>query len=174
MNILLYGIIITASILFILVILLIISIVQSKTIRQPVAERRCPTCGQILEPEWNRCPFCAEPVEAKTYPSTETIPELPPIGYLIVKSGADRGKIYKIEKSKITIGSGNYNDIIIKDNTVSPQHAKIWMADKKFFITDIHSQAGTKVNNRVVEQTEIYDNDVITIGNNVFVFKVLE
>ncbi len=174
MNILLYGIIITAALLFVLIILLIISLVQLKAGKQPRLAKRCPTCGQILEPEWNRCPFCTESEEPRTFPTTATIPELPPIGYLIVKSGADRGKVYKIEKESINIGSGNYNDIIINDNSVSPQHAKIWTSNKRFFIADLHSQAGTKVNNKIIEQSEIYDNDVITIGENIFVFKVLE
>jgi len=80
MNYLLYGIIATASILFILIILLIITLFKTKrAVSFESTERRCPTCGQVLEPEWNRCPFCATEIP-KTYPTTETIPNLPPIG----------------------------------------------------------------------------------------------
>ncbi|MBN1897497.1 MAG: FHA domain-containing protein [Spirochaetes bacterium] len=174
MNILFYGIITTVSILFVLIILLILSLAGSKTARLKETEIRCNTCGQILEPNWNRCPFCAEVSTSKTFPSTETIPDLPPVGYLIVKSGIDRGKIFKVEKDSVTIGNGNYNDVIIKDNSVSPQHARITLNNKKFSITDLNSHGGTKVNNRVTENAEIFDNDAITIGDNIFIFKILE
>ena len=178
MDYLLLGIISVATLLFLLIALLLILLLKNKNILKPEeqsSQRRCPTCGQILEGDWMRCPFCTDSTEqAKIYNTDKTIPDILPIGYLIVKTGADRGKIYRIDKAQINIGSGNQNDIIIEDNNVSSQHAKILYTDKKFIINDLHSQEGTKVNNRLIEQIDLYDNDVIEISNNFFIFKILD
>ncbi len=177
MDYLLLGIISVATLLFLLIALLLILLLKNKNILKPEgqsSQQRCTTCGQILEEDWMRCPFCTDSTEqAKTYHIDKTIHILP-IGYLIVKTGADRGKIYRIDKDQINIGKGNQNDIIIEDNNVSPQHAKILYTDKKFIINNLHSQEGTKVNNKLIEQIELYDNDVIEIANNFFVFKILD
>lgn len=63
MDLILYAIIADLIILFILFIMLIIALIGQKS---PVAHthqidpstRRCATCGQILEQDWKRCPFC--------------------------------------------------------------------------------------------------------------------
>ncbi len=178
MNYLVYGIISVASFFFILIIFLIVSLLKNRNIntyKEQYVPPRCPTCGQILEPDWNRCPFCMDSLQpAKIYHTDRTTLDAVSIGYLIVKTGANRGQIYKIEKNQIQIGNGNQNDIIISDNNVSPQHAKIWLADKKFFINDLHSKNGTKVNNRIIDQGELYDNDLIDIADNFFTFKILD
>jgi len=176
---LLYSIIGVAAFLFILVVILIVALFRNKNIILQRAEqyvpRRCPTCGQILEPGWNRCPSCTEVVgPSKIHPAERSTPGILPIGYLLVKAGADRGRIYKIVNNSITVGSGNQNDIIINDSRISPQHLRIWSADKKFYIQDLQSEHGTKVNNRIIGQAELYDNDLIEIADNAFVFKTLD
>lgn len=178
MNYLLYGIVSIATFLFVLIIILVISLLKkndTQTGKEEYAPRRCPTCGQILEGDWNRCPFCMDNLgDMKTYHTEKTIPNIMPIGYLLVKTGADRGKIYRIEENQIRIGSGNQNDIIINDENISPQHSKIHFSDNSFFINDLHSQQGTKVNNRSIDKQQLYDNDVIELANNFFVFKILD
>lgn len=45
-----------------------------------VSEHRCPTCGRILDPSWDRCPYCAPPVPVSSLPPTQAAPQpsLPP------------------------------------------------------------------------------------------------
>jgi len=135
---------------------------------------KCPTCGQILEPEWNRCPFCSEPLHSGQSTSREPVADnFNPIGYLMIKTGPDRGKSFRIDNNVLYIGSGNQNDIVINDNKVAQRHSKIWGANNKFFIQDLQSDQGTKVNNNFIEQVELYDNDLIEITGHFFIFKIL-
>ncbi len=178
-NYLWYGIIGVSAFLIILILTLIITLLKN---RNNITERtdqyiasRCPTCGQILEHEWNRCPFCMDIIDrSRTYPDHQVVPGDIPIGYLMNKAGPERGRICKIENRPIIIGSGKENDIIINDSRISPQHLKIWPADRKFYIQDLKSGQGTRVNNRMIDQTELYDNDLIEVVNNFFIFKVLD
>lgn len=179
MNYLWYGIISVLGFLFILIIILIIELLKKREIAPEIMEQyvpiKCQNCGQILEADWNRCPFCMDIIEKpKIYAKQTAVPHDLPIGYLIVKTGIDRGKIYRIDNNVITIGSGNQNDIIIDDAKISPQHLKIWSSNRKFYIQDLQSQLGTRVNNRVIDKIELYDNDLIEVANNLFLFKVLD
>ena len=168
----LYLIIGLSIILFFLLIILGIVIIKTSKISRDKNLRRCPTCGQILEPEWNRCPFCAE--DKKENLIDKRIPDLEPIGYILVKSGNERGNIYKISKNRIKIGSGDFNDIVIKDKNVLPEHCEIELRDKKFYIKDLNSEGKTKVNGKIISESELKENDEIMISNYVFTLKVLE
>ena len=178
-NYLLYGITGISIFLFILILVLIIALAKNKNASlqgsaQYISER-CPTCGQILEPDWNRCPFCMDIVgPSRTYQRKPARHDVRSIGLLINKTGSDRGKVHKIDNNIITIGRGNQNDVIINDNLVSPRHSKIWFANDKFFIQDLQSQEGTKVNDKFINQMELYNDDLIEIADNFFAFKVLD
>jgi pSer/pThr/pTyr-binding forkhead associated (FHA) protein len=179
MNYLWYGIISVSLFLILLIVILIIALFKNRNSynseQEQYAANRCSTCGQILDSEWSNCPFCTDELKQKENnipPSGNTNNQ--PIGYLMVKSGANRGQVYKIDNSNVDIGNNNRNDIIINDARVSSQHVKIWLQDKKFFVQDLNSQAGTRVNNRVIDRMELKDNDQIDIVSNLFIFKVLE
>lgn len=179
---LIYGIAGISIFLFVLIIVLIIALLRNRSVLAQDVEQympeRCATCGQILEPGWNRCPFCMEEIRAAraypNYPKGPDVRGILPVGFFIAKTGPDRGKSYKIDNHPLFIGSGNQNDIIINDNKVSPRHSKIWLANNIFIIQDLHSQEGTRVNSKIIDQTELYDNDLIEIANNFFVFKILD
>ncbi len=135
------------------------------------AKRRCPTCGQLLEPEWVRCPFCAEEVQ-KVYSPPDTH-NIKPVGLLITKTGVERGNVYKIEKEMVTIGSSSSSDIVIKDDEISPHHAVLNYYNGQFLIKDI-SNVGTKVNGKYIQETTLNDNDLIQIGPVEFIFKKID
>jgi len=31
---------------------------RSPSIQKPSADRKCPTCGRVVKPDWNVCPSC--------------------------------------------------------------------------------------------------------------------
>lgn len=68
MNYLLYAIIANVIVLFVLIIVLIIFLVRSRCSLSTSLKKRCPTCGQILELAWKRCPFCTDMEKKSTEP----------------------------------------------------------------------------------------------------------
>lgn len=77
--------------------------------------------------------------------------------------------------SKITIGRSRSNNICIDDdNMVSREHAVIQKINKSFFIKDLGSTNGTKVNNEQIPQDKyvrLQPKDVIRIGRTELTIK---
>lgn len=60
------------------------------------------------------------------------------------------------------------NDIVLLDHLVSRNHARINYTNRRFYITDLASSNGTKVNNHFIKKPDYpiaVDKDVITIGS---------
>lgn len=64
----------------------------------------------------------------------------------------------------ITLGRAEENDIVLSDPTVSGKHAKIIIKQDKYFIEDLGSSNGTRVNGKLVTKKEIYEGDDIKLG----------
>jgi hypothetical protein len=95
------------------------------------------------------------------------------IGILWVKEGQRRGKIYKIENN-IFVGR-KQGDIQLSDPKVSTPHAKFMIEEGAFTVWDCGSTNGTFVNGEKIRSaTTLAENDVIKIGEMVFVLKVLK
>lgn len=82
---------------------------------------------------------------------------------------------YSEEKSKnvITIGRASTNDVIIADYVISKQHSQIILFNKMYFIVDLNSTNGTKVNHRPVSpnvKVQVNVNSFIAFGRVAFVF----
>ncbi|HSN93903.1 MAG TPA: FHA domain-containing protein [Anaerolineaceae bacterium] len=98
--------------------------------------------------------------------------EVGPQAIFWVKEGPRRGRIYKI-KTETVIGRKDV-DLTIDDPKVSATHAKIVEENGKYIIVDFRSKNGTYVNGeRIRNETEIKENDLVKIGDVTFVFKVL-
>jgi len=71
-----------------------------------------------------------------------------------------------IQGNELKIGRTIDNDIVIDDDReVSGKHARILFKDNKYFIEDLKSTNGTKVNNKPLgEVIELKNNDKIKIG----------
>jgi len=108
-----------------------------------------------------------------------TVVERPPgteglLGFLIVKEGMRRGKVYRVEGGT-TIGRKDANIRLSDDSKVSQQHAKLTEEDDQFVIWDFGSTNGTFVNDeRIRAATPLNENDTIKIGDTVFVLKTLQ
>jgi hypothetical protein len=95
------------------------------------------------------------------------------LGMLWVKEGARRGRFYPI-KNGTTIGRKD-GDLILDDPKVSSSHAKFTMDDDDFLLWDFGSANGTYVNGKKIRQaTLLVENDLIKIGETVFVVKLLD
>ncbi|MBW2001106.1 MAG: FHA domain-containing protein [Deltaproteobacteria bacterium] len=70
----------------------------------------------------------------------------------------------KIEKGIFTIGRKDDNDLILSDTSVSRQHAEIKKIKEGYFLTDLGSYNGTKVNGKLTQSVLLKHKDKITIG----------
>lgn len=96
-------------------------------------------------------------------------------GWLIVKSGARIGQVYPL--GDVTdLGRGAGNDIVIDDERVSEQHARVRVDDEgRFVVWDLASTNGTTVNGqKILAATPVVENDEIKLGQTVLVLKTLD
>jgi pSer/pThr/pTyr-binding forkhead associated (FHA) protein len=71
---------------------------------------------------------------------------------------------FPILKDIIVIGRGNENDLVLPDQSVSRNHVRINKIDTGFFLTDLGSFNGTKVNGKSIQNIRLKNNDQIKIG----------
>ena len=80
-----------------------------------------------------------------------------------------KGKILKqiqTDKSEITIGRGNNNDIQIDNLGVSKTHAKIIKNQNAYSVVDLNSTNGTILNDKQIKEADLAAQDVLTIGKH--------
>jgi signal transduction histidine kinase len=80
---------------------------------------------------------------------------------------------YELEKEVTTIGRSVENDIIIKKNGVSRQHAKIEVIGNTPVIKDLQSKNGTRVNGVRIDEKILHDGDEIILGDAILTFKLV-
>ncbi|KPK53002.1 MAG: hypothetical protein AMJ59_26305 [Gammaproteobacteria bacterium SG8_31] len=69
-----------------------------------------------------------------------------------------------VARDKLLIGRHSFNDISLRDNSVSRHHAIIVPDGGAWVIVDLNSTNGTSVNDRPVRQQALSDGDEIRIG----------
>lgn len=77
------------------------------------------------------------------------------------------------ETNVFKIGRAQDNDIIVADYVISKHHAEIVMFRDMYFIVDVNSTNGTKVNGRPVAaqmKIQLQHNSIISFGRYGFVF----
>ena len=67
-------------------------------------------------------------------------------------------------KDKITIGRSEDNDIVLLNNSVSRNHARITKTEEGYFITDLGSFNGIKLNGKLIQSAKLKHDDKIGIG----------
>ncbi len=94
----------------------------------------------------------------------ETGPEMSK-AKVTVKKGDEVLLEFEIENCPVRIGRKSDNDIVLEDKNVSRKHAEIIIKEDQYFINDLQSTGGLKVNDEPVTEKDIHTGDVITIGN---------
>ena len=83
---------------------------------------------------------------------------------LVVISGAELGRMYKLEGPEMTLGRGDQVSIRIVDEGVSRRHAMIKQAGDTVTLVDLESTNGTFCNGERVHDRVLRDGDKIRIG----------
>jgi pSer/pThr/pTyr-binding forkhead associated (FHA) protein len=90
------------------------------------------------------------------------------LGVIIVTSGPDSGKSFKVSEGDNMIGRGIDCKISLADDTVSRNHAVIRCYNGKMSIFDVVSESGTLIDGQLIEQEALKDGDVIAAGQSEF------
>ncbi|MDD4614500.1 MAG: FHA domain-containing protein [Caldisericia bacterium] len=101
------------------------------------------------------------------------------VSWLCVVHGGQRGQSFSIHEHPAKIGRQSTCDILLLDASVSRHHATIFtkMENRKtnYYIQDILSSSGTRVNNDQIEKpTVLHDNDIIQCGDSTLMYKTIE
>ena len=92
--------------------------------------------------------------------------------WLYITSGPQAGRDFRLGR-ETTIGRDEVEcDVILPDNRVSSQHARIKRDGEELVIHDLASLNGTFVNGLSVQKQVLADDDEITVGETTLVFKV--
>ena len=71
----------------------------------------------------------------------------------------------------ISIGRDEINTLVLDDMMVSRRHAVIWQNGQQWWIEDMQSQNGVRLNGREVHGRErLRNHDVLFIGNTLMIF----
>jgi hypothetical protein len=95
-----------------------------------------------------------------------------PSAWLVLRTGRRAGKQFGLQRGKNTVGRDpSKADILIEDDTVSGEHARVKFEQGRFYVYDLASTNGTYVNNRKIQRSLLMDNDTVRFGNIKAVFK---
>jgi adenylate cyclase len=90
---------------------------------------------------------------------------------LRVKTGPNKGNLFDLMDSPLTVGREESQVIQILDQGVSRAHAEIFHLGEACFVRDLNSTNGTWVNNVRITEESLRTGDEILIGATVLVFE---
>ena len=83
---------------------------------------------------------------------------------LIVLSECARGQNIELDKSPLTVGRDVECDLFIDDSTVSSVHAEIHFEDGSYYVKDLSSCNGTRINGVRVTSQFLENSDILQVG----------
>jgi pSer/pThr/pTyr-binding forkhead associated (FHA) protein len=94
----------------------------------------------------------------------ESSAAIPPGASVRVVRGFYEGLELPIDRNWMVIGRGRSADIVIADPTISRAHAAIGCDGEGFFVQDMGSTNGTRVNGERAVRTRLADRDEVLLG----------
>jgi pSer/pThr/pTyr-binding forkhead associated (FHA) protein len=85
-------------------------------------------------------------------------------------TGTDKGKIFELGSTQLTIGRARENDIIVQSEAVSRLHARLIQSEGAWFIRDNGSKNGILVNGKNCRESWLENGDIVQVGDFVFRF----
>lgn len=91
-----------------------------------------------------------------------------PSACLVVIYGAELGRRYLLDRPDMTVGRSSQCEIVLDQDSVSRQHARITVANQKTTIKDLGSTNGSYINDELAAERVLKDGDLIKIGRTIF------
>jgi pSer/pThr/pTyr-binding forkhead associated (FHA) protein len=124
----------------------------------------------------------APPVAAKppAAPAVQAPPPAAPVrtsapqalAKFVIRSGPQKGERLYVKVPIVNIGRADYNDIVLADESVSSQHAKLTRREGLWILTDLGSTNGTLVDGeRIEEDTPLAPGNFVRFGDVQLIFE---
>jgi eukaryotic-like serine/threonine-protein kinase len=91
---------------------------------------------------------------------------------IVIVEGPDKGAKFEID-SNVTLGRDVTNDIVISDTSISLVHCEITVRDNAFFVKDLGSTNGIKINGVRQVAAELHDGDALKMGKTYIRVEIL-
>lgn len=161
-----------------------------------MAELGCPECGQpvettgVTDPERSevQCPSCDATFAAdealelgaetavlqREKPKRGAMLDIALVGHLRVSGSLSLEAPSALRPGTTVVGREGA-DIVATDDTLSAQHFEVQNREGEFFVRDLASTNGTRVNGELLNSTvRLRSGDRIEAGQTTFVFRTLE
>jgi len=87
--------------------------------------------------------------------------------YLMVMNGPEDGRIVELNKDRITIGRGDDNDVVLRDDfRMKPSHALLMQRDSEFLLV---SESPTE--RQVTNSATVIPGQIFVLGETEFIIK---
>ncbi len=91
---------------------------------------------------------------------------------LTFKDGDKLGRKVEVPADGLVIGRNDSCNLKLDDPLAAGQHAELYMENGHWWISDLTTANGTKVNEQTITASRLNNGDVITIGHTTLVFQV--
>jgi pSer/pThr/pTyr-binding forkhead associated (FHA) protein len=81
-----------------------------------------------------------------------------------VMKGFYEGLELPMDQDWLVVGRGRSADLVLADATISRAHAAIGFNGEAFYVQDLGSTNGTRVNGKRAPQAELHDGDEVRLG----------
>ena len=120
--------------------------------------------GTTINLQFNHLSLESTQTQATLVPGGADVPAYT----LVIQSGIQRGLSYPLKMGDNSIGRESGNDIIITEDTISRDHARITVGEEGVWIEDLNSSNGTFVNGqRIATPTWLNPSVSIQLGTSV-------
>ncbi|MDQ2884459.1 MAG: protein kinase [Chloroflexota bacterium] len=140
------------------------------------AGRACFRCGEPNKDSRLFCTVCGYDLSNKRASADryKAANGLPLLARLSPQSGPLAGRALRFHQDTTTIGRATGNDLVVTGRTVSRYHAHLNFVEGRWYVEDLQSANGTKVNGkRIQERTFLKDGDLINFGDERVVFNIV-
>jgi len=89
-----------------------------------------------------------------------------PVGMFVLCDGEMAGQSFVLERPVMTLGRGAESDIVINDVSISRRHAQVLLQANGWYVQDLASRNGTKVNDEPLNAPQLLQfGDIVSLGN---------
>jgi pSer/pThr/pTyr-binding forkhead associated (FHA) protein len=137
-------------------------LVNTGFVQSPIAP-----AGHGLPPAPAHPPVAAAPAPAPARAAGPTS-----LAKFVVRSGPQKGERLLVKVPIVNIGRADYNDLVLSDESVSGQHAKLTRREGIWILVDLGSTNGTMVDGeRIAEDTPLAPGCFVRFGDVQLVFE---